>query len=91
MSYLDIDTAKVATAGNDLADVAAILQRGIDATQTVQALVAAHWTKDERSALIHKALQDWHDFAPGFHHDVKSMSDFLLTVVVPTYQQLGKA
>lgn len=90
MTFLDIDTGKVRAAGSDLADVAALLQKGIDAAQTVQMLVSVHWTKDERSAMIHKALQDWNDFAPGFHSDVQNMSDFLLQVVAPTYEQLGQ-
>lgn len=90
MTDLSINTAQVRQAGNDLGDVDALLRKGIEAALTVQALVNAHWTLDERSQRIHQALQDWHDFAPGFQHDIQSASDFLVNVVAPTYENLGR-
>lgn len=90
MTQLEIHTTQVRQVGNDLANVAAAIAKGIGATQVVQELVSMHWIGDDRAQRIHMALRDWTEVAPSIQTDMQGASDFLLNTVAPTYEKLGQ-
>ena len=89
MTHVSIETTYIRQASADFADVAQILLKGINATQTAKEVVATNYVTPNQSQQVQSALNDWLDFVPGFQMQVQAMSDHLI-VVASTYEGLDQ-
>jgi len=89
MAYVSIETTYIRQASADFEDVAQILLKGINATQTAKEAVDANYVTQNKSQEVKSALNDWLDFVPGFRTQVQALADQLI-VVASTYEQLDQ-